>query len=280
MVLLVKPFVDALAARPGRGDILSRTLDQSHQLFRFVQGHARLLGLDHLTSLAEALEYLLDRSRSGVLQLTPEHIILMARAVAVLDQGLAQIQIDKDDARMAEQISNIVAAVRVKTSEAASAIPLRQGHASMEPSMRAILVREVEGLLETAEGEFVLWDFIAMDGQRVAELARMLGQLRRNFAVLEFQAMDRLCGALASTLQRFLGGEFFQTEYPERVFIRAIDAMRSSLDRFAPDLEPEVPNLDEHLAALQGLIRQPIGALLIEAGLVDPQTVHEALQVQ
>lgn len=280
MVLRVKPFVHTLAAQPGRADILPRTLDLCHQLFRFVQGHARLLGLDHLKALADALEYLLDRSRSGILPLTPEHIDLLAKAVDVLDQGLARILIDMDDAPMADAAANLVAAVCGSTSGVPTATPAGPAHAALDPSMRDTLLRETEGILETAEGEFVLWDFIAMDSQRVAELARMLSQLRRNFALLEFRAMDRLCGALESTLQRFLGGEFFQTEYPERVFIRGIDAMRDSLNQYSPGLEPEVPSLDEHLAALQGLIRQPIGALLIEAGLVDPRTVHEALKVQ
>ena len=280
MVLRVKPFVDALAAQPGRADILPRTLDLSHQLFRFVQGNARLLGLDHLTALADALEYLLDRGRSGILFLTPEHLALLAKAVTVLDKGLAQILIDKGDSRLADAAAHLVEAVGRATTGVSAATPAGPAHASLEPSMQATLLRETEGFLETVEGEFVLWDFIAMDGQRVTELVRMLGQLRRNFALLEFRVLDRLCGALELTLQRFLGGEFFQTEYPERVFIRGIDAMRDSLNQFIPGLEPEVPALDEHLAALQGLIRQPIGALLIEAGLVDPQTVHNALKVQ
>ena len=76
MVLRVKPFVDALATQPTRADILPKTLDLCYQLFRYIQGNARLLGLDRLGEPADVMEYLLDRVRSGVLSLTPAQITL------------------------------------------------------------------------------------------------------------------------------------------------------------------------------------------------------------
>ncbi len=281
MVMRTKPFADALAAEPSRADILPRTLDLSYQLFRYVQGNARLLGLDRLKEPSDLMEYLLDRARSGVVSLTPSQILLLAKAVAFLDRAMPQILIDKNDARLDESATALVDALRdsLQDSSAAS-MGTAKACSEIEPSMRESLLRETLGMLDVAEGEFVLWDFIAVDGARVAELVRMLHQLKRNFALIEFSALERLSEALESTLQRFIGGDFFQTEYPERVFIRCIDAMRTCLAESVSGLAPEVPGLNDHLAALQGLIRQPIGTLLIEAGLVDATIVDNALQVQ
>ena len=42
------------------------------------------------------------------------------------------------------------------------------GGAAMDPEMQAAFVDETGALLEAAEQEFVLWDFIAVDPERVA----------------------------------------------------------------------------------------------------------------
>ena len=86
--------------------------------------------------------------------------------------------------------------------------------------------------------------------------------------------------ALESTLKRYVQGEFFQTEYPERVFLRSIDALRTTMTRFSLTDDLAVPDVEHHLVAIQGMMRQPIGELLIEAGLVDPGIVSQALEVQ
>lgn len=111
----------------------------------------------------------------------------------------------------------------------------------------------------------MLWDFIAVDHRRVGNLCRLLHSLRQNFASCHLDVFARLCMALESTLNRYVQGEFFQTEYPERVFLRGIDAMREALSGLALGKNFVVADFKHHLAAVQGLIRQPIGELLIEA---------------
>ena len=60
---------------------------------------------------------------------------------------------------------------------------------------------------------------------------------------------ERLCMALESTLNRYMQGEFFQTEYPERTFLRCIDAMRDGLARFTLTESLGINELEEHLLA-------------------------------
>jgi two-component system chemotaxis sensor kinase CheA len=279
MVSQARPVVAALVRHPDRGDILPRATELCHRLFEAIKKTCAELELPHLAAPAEAMEYLLDLARSGIVELSPAHIGLLAEALTFLEEGLPTVPGEQGDSHLAASAGKLAAAILRSVHAGPAATEEEPGGAPMDPEMQAAFVDETGALLEAAEQEFVLWDFIAVDPQRVAELCRLLGRLRKNFAFLGRQNLERLAAALESTLNRFVAGEFFQTEYPERIFIRSIDAMRTALAN--SDLGGDyLPELDDHLASLQGLIRQPIGELLVEAGLVDAGTVEAALQLQ
>lgn len=274
------PFVRALIAQPDREDILSKMTESCFHMFHSIKGAGGFLRLDHLVGPAEAMEYLLDRVRSGVQSITPRHLSLLAESCRFMEQGLPLVLAEKSDERLASSAGTLTTAIFHSMREIGGALGSEGIDPSLPQEMRDTFLEETENLLVTAEQEFVLWDFIALEHQRVAELRRLLSRLKQNFALFELKDMERLCLALESTLSRYLQGEFFQTEYPERVFLRSIDAMRSALTRFTNLEDAAVIGLEHHLAALQGLIRQPIGKLLIEAGLVDPLILENALEVQ
>ena len=281
MVQRATPFVRALIEQPDREDILPKMTGSCFRLFHSIKGTCGFLHLEHLVRPAEAMEYLLDRVRSGVQSLTPRHIALLAEACQFMEQGLPLVLIDKSDERLASSASALTAAIFQSTNEGSENFCAGQtGGAAVPQEMRDTFQLETEHLLAAAEQEFVLWDFIAIDRERVAELCRLLHRLQQNFTLFELKDLERLCMALESTLNRFLQGEFFQTEYPERIFLRSIDAVRHTMTRYARFDEAGVAGLEHHLAALQGLIRQPIGTLLVEAGLVDPRMIENALEVQ
>lgn len=274
------PFVRALIAQPDREDFLSKMTENCFHLFHSIKGAGGFLQLDHLVGPAEAMEYLLDRVRSGVQLITPLHISLLAESCRFMEQGLPLVLAEKSDERLASSAGTLTTAIFQSIQGIGEVLGSEGIDASLPKEMRETFLRETENLLATAEQEFVLWDFIAIDHQRVAELCRLLSRLKQNFTLFELKEMERLCLALESTLTRYLQGDFFQTEYPERVFLRSIDAMRSTLTRFTCLEDAAVTGLEHHLDALQGLIRQPIGKLLVEAGLVDPLILENALDVQ
>jgi two-component system chemotaxis sensor kinase CheA len=274
------PFVRALIAQPDREDILSKMTESCFHLFHSIKGTGAFLHLDHLVGPAEAMEYLLDRVRSGVQLLTPRHLSLLAESCRFMEEGLPLVLAEKSDERLASSAGTLTTAIFQSIQGIEEILGSEGVDASFPQEMRDAFLGETGNLLATAEQEFVLWDFIAIDRPRVAELCRLLSRMKQNFALFELKDMERLCLALESTLTRYLQGEFFQTEYPERVFLRCIDAMRSALTRFTCLEDAAVTGLEHHLAALQGLIRQPIGKLLVEAGLVDPLILENALEVQ
>ena len=280
MIRQIQPFVRALVEQPDREDILPRITNSCFRLFHFVKGTGAFLGLDHLAAPAEAMEYMLDRVKSGTLLLSPRHIALLAEACTFLEQGMALVRAEKGDARLASS-AGVLASAILNSAAKGEVSGLGEGaDVSLPLEMRESFLWEIENLLATAEQECVLWDFIAVDLERVADLCRLLHRLKQNFALYDFTEQERMCMALESTLNRYVNGEFFQTEYPERVFLRSIDALRTAMTKFSLTDDLTVPDVEHHLAAIQGLMRQPIGELLIEAGLVDSGIVNHALEVQ
>lgn len=276
----VTPFVQALVEQPDREDILPKVIERCFHLFHSIKGTGGFLQLDQLVRPAEAMEYLLDRIRSGVQAVTPRLVALLAESCQFMAKGLPLVLAEKSDQRLAPSAEALTGAIFQAIQVGGEGF---EGHGAsvLEPrGMHDAFLMETENLLATAEQEFVLWDFISMDHQRMEDLCRLLHRLKQNFALFEMRDPERLCLALESTLTRYLQGEFFQTEYPERVFLRSIDAIRIALTSIAHLEESTVTGLDHHLAALQGLIRQPIGTLLIEAGLVDSQAIESALEMQ
>jgi len=280
MIRQVQPFVRALVEQPDREDILPQVTGPCFRLFHSVKGTGSFLGLDHLVAPAEAMEYLLDRVRSGILLLNPRHIALLAESCTFIEQGLVLVLAEKTDVHLASSAAALAAAIHLAAATEEESIGDEGTVAALPAEMRESFFWETENLLATAEQECVLWDFIAVDLERVAELCRLLHRLKRSFALYDFRDPERICMALESTLKRYVQGEFFQTEYPERVFLRSIDALRTTMTRFSLTDDLAVPDVEHHLVAIQGMMRQPIGELLIEAGLVDPGIVSQALEVQ
>jgi len=280
MVQRATPFVRALIEQPDREDILPKMTGSCFRLFHSIKGTSGFLNLEHLVGPAEAMEYLLDRVRSGVQSLTPRHISLLAESCRFMEQGLPLVLAEKSEERLAASASALTTAIFHSMKGSEENFGAEKTGVPVPQEMRDTFLLETENLLTTAEQEFVLWDYIAIDHHRVAELCRLLHRLQQNFTLFELKDLERLCLALESTLNRYLQGEFFQTEYPERVFLRSIDAVRNTMTHFTRLGDAVVTGLEHHLAALQGLIRQPIGTLLIEAGLVDSRVIENALEVQ
>lgn len=280
MVKRANPLVCALVAEPDREDILPEVIGSCSCLFHSIKGTGNFLHLDNLVGPAQAMDYMLDRIGCGELSVTAEHVSLLAESCRFMEQGLSLSLTEKSDERLASSASLLTSAILQSINDSNETSCDGRDVSSDLPEIRDTFLWETEKLLTTAEQEFVLWDFIAVDRQRVADLGWVLHRLSENFAFFELTDMESLCLALETTLARYLQGDFFQTGYPERVFLRSIDAVRSALESFSATDDAGVPRLEHHLSELQGLMRQPIGSLLVDAGLVNSQTVEKALGLQ
>lgn len=264
MMQRVSPLVHALVAQPDRKDLLPEVIGSCSCLFHSIKGTGAFLHLDHLVGPAEAMDYLLDQVGCGELSVTPVHISLLAESCRFMEQGLSLALVEKNDERLAPSASVLTSAILQSINDSDENYWGEGAVFSVPLKIRDTFLWETEKLLATAEQELVLWDFVVVDHQRVAKLCWQLHRLKENFAFFELMDMESLCLALESTLARYLQGDVFQTGYPERVFLRSIDAVRSTLNSFSATDDAGVPGLEHHLSALQGLMLQPIGTLLVQ----------------
>ncbi|MDR2550777.1 MAG: Hpt domain-containing protein [Desulfobulbus sp.] len=280
MIGRVQPFVRALAAQPAREDIAPKVIGFGFRLFHFIKGKSLALGFDHLASPAAAMEYLLDQLRSGGIPLSPAHISLLDEACGFFERGMAVVREERSDQCLAAAASGFASVLRQAALAQDDAGAGEGTGCGLPEEEREAFLWEMEHLVGTAEQECVLWDFIVVDLDRVTELSRLLSRMKQYFTLYGFHDPERICLSMASTLNRFVQGECFQTEYPERVLLRSLDAIRTALAAFPANHAMAVADLERHLASLQGLMRQPLGELLIEAGLADAATIDQALAVQ
>ncbi|WP_157469836.1 ATP-binding protein [Desulfobulbus elongatus] len=280
MLRRLHPCVRALVAQPDRGDLPAEVIGRGVCLFHFIEATAATLGFDHLAAPAAAMVSLLDRVRSGVVVLSPCRIALLAETCTFFEHGLTLALEEQSDGRLAGSAAGLASAVRLAASPEQEGFPTGNPGTGAVADAREAFFRDMVHLVAAAERECVLWHFIAVDPVRVAELSRLLHRLKQHFALHDFHDPERICQALAAMLIRCARGERLQTEYPERTLLRCLGALRSALAALPLTNDLVVPDVEQHLAAIQGLMHQPLGELLIEAGLVDPATIDQALEMQ
>lgn len=276
----IKPGLQGLVEQPDRPDRGSFVIEPYMRVFDSMHGRAVLLGLEHLARLASVMTVFLEKLLCGTVLYTSQHIALLAESCTFLEQGLTLVSAEGTDMRLAESINSLTAAVNAASQRENGSMAGKHEHPELPEWMRETFISEVDHLLVNVEQECVLWDFIAVDLERVADLGRMLRLLQQRFAVYGFSDPERLCSALASTLTRYVHGDFFQTAYPERILLRTVDTVREAARQFVDTDDFTVPDADQLAASIQGMMRQPIGEMLVAAGLVDSTTVNRALEVQ
>lgn len=280
MIRFIRPCVQGLIEQPDWSDQGLVAIEPCLQMFHSMKGFTVLLGLEHLALLASAMTNFLGKIQYGALACTPRHIALLAESCIFLEQGFPLVGTDGTDARLADSAASLVAAVNTVSQRENEPTVDEHQYPELLGWMRETFLWEIEHLLAVAEQECVLWDFIAVDIERVADLGRVLRRLQQSFAIYGFHDPEQLCGALASTLNRYVHGDFFQTAYPERILLRTIDAVREATRQFVRSDDFVMSDVDQIAANIQGMMRQPIGELLVAAGLVDSTAINRALELQ
>lgn len=276
----IKPGLQGLVEQPDRPDWGSFVIEPCMRVFDSMHGRAVLLGLEHLARFASVMTVFLEKLLCGTVLYSPQHIALLTESCTFVEQGLSLVSAEGTDMRLAESINSLTAAVNAASQRENGSMAGKHDHPELPEWMRETFFSEVDHLLANVEQECVLWDFIAVDLERVADLGRMLRLLQQRFAVYGFGDPERLCGALASTLTRYVHGDFFQTAYPERILLRTVDTVREAAKQFVDTDDFAIPDADQIATSIQGMMRQPIGEMLVAAGLVDSTTVSRALEVQ
>ncbi|PIE56935.1 MAG: hypothetical protein CSA34_01150 [Desulfobulbus propionicus] len=249
------------------------------RIFRSIGGTAGFFKFEHLGAPATACEQLLGRYRQGLQLLNQKQVTLLVEACRFMQKSLKLVLEENSDEQLAESAAEMVMAIREEAAEKSFLVEAEIGK-DLSPEEQESFLWEIDELLEIVEHEFVLWQYVAVDQDRALALQQILNRLWSNFSLLNLAEIERLGEAMKTSMDRFLDGEVFQGGHPERVFIRAVDTIREALARFGQEGTAFIEELDEQLLNFQSLIHQPIGEMLVEAGLVGDDALEEALAVQ
>ncbi len=269
-------MLDQVEARLKReGEAVSPdTLQACFRLFHSVKGTAGYLRLDYLFEVAKTAEKFLNLLCTDALALQQEIVLFIGELCSFLRDSLQRILSENSDEFLSKSSGPLIDNIYL----VAGMEPGGKDDGNME--ILEAFVWEADDLLAAAEQEFVLWDYVAGDGERLTGLYRTLQRLRENFSFYGYSDLLQLSEAMESLMERYLNGEVFQGEYPERVFLQVVDAMRDAVASLARSGEAAVEDVEVLLGNLQAVMRMPLGELLVKAGLVGSQTIEEALRVQ
>ena len=247
----------------------------SFRLFHSIKGGSGFLGLDRLARVAAAAESHIGRIQSGNLQPGPETGELIDRCLRYFRRAIKVILVAGDDTGLEQDTRELLDWIRERTG-------IDQADASGQSDRQGLdsFLRETEELLRYAEQEFVLWEDTIADEERLLTLYRVLHRLGTNYRFYGYHDLVRLSEAMERLLDRAISGEVFRGEYPEKPFLRAIDVMIALLEPLSLGDDGEVADLDHLITDLENTMREPLGELLVKAGLVEPDVVDRALETQ
>ncbi len=264
----VRGLVRSGRHQPEPADILADIFALVHSL----KGSAAFLGFDRLARVADAAEQFTAGLRASSGPVEPADILLLHDVCVFFRQGLDHVHKYATDEQLAVTAEELAGRLLPEQEVAAPQDLFDDGLEEF--------VGQADELMQVVERELLLWDLTSVDSDRLQGLIASLEELRGLFADRGYRDLERICGAMGNVLGRFQRGEVFQGEYPDKVFLGLVDVLYEGIDAIAGGGDGLIPRVEEHLDALRSIMRQPIGELLIQAGLVDPQTVEQALWIQ
>lgn len=256
----------------------SATGDTMQACLRFFQGvknGAGILGFGNIFELARTAEIFLDHLCRGSIPMRQEYFHLVDEICGFFKREIQELSHEFTDDFLADSSGKLIEKIYRLTG-----LEKKDEKQVLQDDILESFVWEVDDLLASAEQEFVLWEDVAGDAERLTELHRIFHRLKENFSFYGYEELLQLSQVVESLLNRYLNGDVFVGQYPEQVFLQAIDRMRDAVALLAHGGEEKVANLSELMENLETVMRVPLGELLIRAGFVGVQTVERALRVQ
>ena len=288
------------------------TMNAIFRLFHSMKGSAGFLELDNIARVAHHAESLLDLIRAGKVKMQPEHVSHLCKACDFSREAMEMVEADLNDHAMAEAADAIAASLELAASEAlalaaiepvvaeetvASQAPTAELSAEDElalligPEMVEKFVQEADELLQNVEEGLLAWNEAALDEETMGALFRSAHSFKGNCGFFGYRHMEQLSHQVETVLDLVKSGGTLHGEAPADVLLECLDFLRSAVVDISQGGLGEIDDLDGELAKLEALItgEAPVfeekeapllGQILVEKGLVDAETVDQALQTQ
>ena len=297
----------------------NETINAVFRLFHSMKGSAGFLEFNHITSVAHAAESLLDLVRSGKMILQPEHVSLLCECCDFTKEALETVDEHFTDEAMAEQGEVMAARFHeamenpddngTPAEEPETPLPAEdveelsfeapEPEAAVEeqldpskvqvtddltleitPEMVERFVQEADELLETAEQSLLDWEKEPDSQDQVALIFRSIHSFKGNSGFFGYSTLEKLSHQIENVLDIVKSGGSFAAENPFEVLLNSVDALKEGLSSLTENGRDQIDDIEAHIEALKALPSPRIGEVLVDKGVVDEETVNEALSQQ
>lgn len=294
----------------------TETMNAIFRLFHSMKGSAGFLELDNISRVAHAAESLLDLTRAGKVKMQSEHVSLLCRACDFSREAMEMVEADLHDQAMAAAADEMAACLERAADEAlalatvaaepecrpqeatvAAAAPSPPLTAEEElalligPEMVEKFVQEADELLQSMEEGLLSWNEASLEQDAIGALFRNAHSFKGNCGFFGYRHMEQLSHQMETVLEVVKSGGSLQSEAPADCLLGALDLLRSAVYDISRGGRGEIEQLTEELAkleALMGAVLSPeeqkesrlLGQILVETGVVDAESVDQALQIQ
>ncbi|MCD6526677.1 MAG: chemotaxis protein CheA [Desulfuromonas sp.] len=285
----------------------NETINAVFRLFHSMKGSAGFLEFNHITSVAHAAESLLDMVRSGKMTLLPEHVTLLCEccdftkeALDWVDENFNDEGVEEQGKVMADQFHQAMEAPATPAEEAETdakqtvspegETPQELDPAQIEvtddltleitPDMVERFVQEADELLETTEQGLLAWEKEPESQDHVATIFRSMHSFKGNSGFFGYMNLEKLSHQIENVLDIIKSGGSFATDNPFETMLLAVDALKDGLSSLVENGKDLIEEIDAHIEALKTLPAPRLGEVLIEKGVVEKETIEQALNQQ
>ena len=284
------------------------TMNAIFRLFHSMKGSAGFLDLDHIARVAHGAENLLDLIRSGKVAMVPEHVDLLCRSCDFSKSALDFLEENFNDQGMAddaEAIATLLQEAVARSKERAQSGPKEAAAAATNTAVQAdsttattlaegddgqesVMAREMieqfvpeaDELLHNIKDELHKWHGPTPAKEVMTELARLIHTFKGNSSQTGLDDLELISEQMETVLEAVRSGVTIKDVEPALLLTELHDLLLTGVADLAGGGNGTISNLDQHLLAVGQLLRSRLGDLLLERGVIDKDSLHQALQQQ
>lgn len=296
---------------------ITEALNNIFRLFHSVKGSSGFLQLNNITETAHVAESLLDRLRTGSLNILPGYIDLLCGACDFTHEALDYLDKHLDDEGMADKAQVLIETfgkilsgevqpptqrAGAKTEEPEVAVDVKQPPQIdldqepdnlSNPKVVEFFLQEAHELLQTIEQDLLLWIKEPGNKELMNRLFANIHSFKGNCGFMNLADPERLSHSIETLLEAVINGLEVDRGDVADMILSHLTAFREVLDDIADGGQGKIIGLDGRLGPIKELIaledeieeatagpRPKLGEILIEEGFVSPDELKAALESQ
>ena len=256
-------------------------LDEIFRSLHTIKGTSAFFGQNLITTLSHRLESVLDAVRQGTTRVSTALIDVL---LAGIDELSAQVDYLATESRAREGSSTPMSIPErpgqvgaiIKRLEDLESTNIAPEIAVVNDELLASFVAESEDLLTQAEADILAFEEDPGALEYIDRPFRNIHTIKGNAGFLGLEQVELLCNQIEEVLHAFRSGERRASQPVITAILQSLDSLQRLIGSGGTSREESGNGGDPSEADLY----RPLGTILIEMGLVDEETVEQALETQ